>query len=234
MKSKNDLSVTYMGNLQRAWYASEVVDTQDINSILKEFQTLSGAIHHSLPLLFILDYTAQQYLMMTDAMQSIAGYHPREFIESRLEKLIDVYHKDDFKIFNQHIFSRNTSFLQETPQHEHHQYVFSNSFRFTKQNKKIAQVLQRGTFITSKETGLPLYSIGIVIDITDLKTDSVMVHTIEKTEQKNGVNCKELISTNYFHPNQEDALLTRREKLVLQYLSDGFSSKQISDKLFCK
>lgn len=229
MKSRNDLNVTFMGNLQKAWYASEIADTPDIQNLLQQFKGLGGFIHHTFPLFYVLDYTAQRYLMMTNEMQGIAGYHPREFIESRLEKLIEVYQKDDFKIYNEQIFAHNTAFLQHVPQEDHHQYIFSYNFRFSRQDKKLAHVLQRNAFITSKETGLPLYSLGMIIDITEFKTDTVMVHTIAKGMGSGG---KQLVSNNYFYPNFEETLLTRQEKLVLQYLSEGHSSKQVADKLF--
>jgi DNA-binding CsgD family transcriptional regulator len=218
-----------MGNLQKAWYASEVADMQDIQNLLQHFKSFGGFMHHTFPLFYVLDYTAQQYLVMTNEMQGIAGYHPREFIESRLEKLIEVYHKDDFKIYNEQIFAHNTAFLQQAPQEDHHHYIFSYNFRFTRQDKKIAHVLQRNSFITSKETGLPLYSLGMIIDITEFKTDTIMVHTITKGMGSEGN--KQLIDTNYFYPNFEETLLTRREKMVLQYMSEGFSSKQVADKL---
>lgn len=230
MKSRNDLSITYMGNLQQAWYANEVADARDIDGLLQKLKNLNGFVHHSLPLFFVIDYTAQQYLVMTNEMESIAGYHPREFIESRLEKLIEVYHKDDFKIFNEQVFARNTAFLKQTPQNQHSDYSFSYNFRFTRKDKKMAHVLQRNCFITSKETGLPLYSLGTITDITDFKSDTTMVHIIAKASGSDGY--KQLICTNYFYPNQEDTLLTRREKIVLQYLSEGYSSKIVGDKLF--
>ncbi len=232
MKARNDLNVTFMGNLQRAWYASEIADTQDIHHLLQQFKNFGSFIHHSFPLFYVIDYAAQQYLVMTNEMQGIAGYHPREFLESHLEKLIEVYHKDDFKVYNQLIFPANTAFLKETPQEEHDKYVFSYNFRFARQDKKMAHVLQRNSFITSKETGMPLYSLGMIIDITDFKTDTIMVHTIERKQEDRDGFYKQKISTNYFYPDEEDLLLTRREKTVLQYLSEGHSSKQVADKLF--
>ncbi len=232
MKSKNDLSITYMGNLQNAWYASETADIREINDLLGRLRYFSGPLLHSMPLFYVIDYTAQQYLVMSEAVREISGYHPREFLESRLEKLIEVYHKDDFAIFNQHIFAMNASFLKSRPQTEHHQYIFSNNFRFINQNKKISSVLQRAYYMTSGETGLPSYAIGMVIDITDVKTDTVMVHSIEKVGLYQDTCCKELIQRNYFYPDQEISVLTRREKIVLQYLCEGYSSKQLADRLF--
>lgn len=221
-----------MGNMQRAWYANEVADASDINSLLQRFKAIGGLIHHSFPFFYVIDYIAQQYLVMTDEVIGMTGYHPRDFLESRMEKLIEVYHKDDFNIYNNRIFVANAAILQQVPQAEHHQYIFSYNFRVFAQDKKPLQLMQRSSFITSKETGLPLYSLGMIIDITDFKTDTAMVHTVEKSHYNNGGVGKERIAINYFYPNQEDTLLTRREKNVLQYLGEGYSSKQIADKLF--
>lgn len=91
--------------------------------------------------------------------------------------------------------------------------------------------MQRNSYITSPKTGMPLYSLGMITDITIFKTDTVMVHTIEKINHNGGLG-KERIATNYFYPNKEDTLLTRQEKIVLQYMSEGYSSKQIAEKLF--
>jgi DNA-binding CsgD family transcriptional regulator len=220
-----------MSHLQNAWYANEVADTKDIHHLLNNFKQFDSVMHHSFPIFFIIDYTAQQYLLMTDALTTVAGYHPKEFLESRLEKLMEVYQKDDFSIFNKEIFSRNAAFLKTTPSNCHHQFIFSYNFRIKCTNKKLTSLLQRNSFITSKETGLPLYSIGIVMDISDIKTDTIIMHKIEKMGFDNGNRNKELIETNYFYPNHEDTLLSLREKDVLRFACDGFSSKQIAHKL---
>jgi DNA-binding CsgD family transcriptional regulator len=231
MKAKK-ISFSYTGHLQNAWYANEAADIRDIDNLLAGIKQLTGPVSQSLPLFFVIDYTARQYLLMTEAMQVIAGYHPREFLESRMEKLLEVYHKDDFEIFNKKIFTANAAFLKTIPQQEHQQHLFSYNFRFMRQDKKAAHVLQRGYFITSKETSLPLYSIGTIADITNFKTDNIMVHTIEKVNIENGAEARQLIQSNYFYPDAEDSILTRREKMILQYLCDGLSSKQLADKLY--
>jgi len=230
MKSRNDLDLTFMGNLRQAWYACEVADVQDIHILLKQLKGIGNFNTQSLPLLYLIDYSAQQYLLMTNEIKQIAGYHPTEFLESNLAKLIEVYHKDDFKIFNEQIFTRNIEFLTQTPKEEHANHIFSYNFRVKHQDKRVISVLQRGTFITSLETGRPIYSLGMIVDISDYKTDTCMVHTIERVCEKSGY--RQVVDINRHYPNFEDTLLTRKEKLVLQHLSEGQSSKQIADKLF--
>lgn len=231
MRAKKDTCITYMGHLQNAWYDSELVEQREINTLLNQFRHFGNVIHHSLPLFYAIDYTARQYLVLTDAMQTLAGYHPRDFMENKLQKLLEVYHKDDFKIYNKEVFARNVAFLKKTPQHLHSEHLFSYNFRFRRSDNQYAHVLQRNTYITSKQTGLPLYSLGVIIDINDVKTDTVIVHTIERTSAGAGFTTKNLVEKNYFYPNEDEATFTRRETDVLKYLAEGLNSKQIAGKL---
>lgn len=217
--------------MQRAWYANEVADVSEIHRQLEGFKQFNAVVHHAFPLFFAIDYTARKYLVMTESLKGISGYHPREFLDSGLDKLMDVFHKDDFTVFNQRVFARNAAFLKDAPQEEHSRYIFSYNFRFQKSDKSFAQVLQRSSYITSRETGLPLYSIGMVMDIGDVKTDTSIVHRIEKVDEQGGVTGKRVIETNYFYPQEEDALLTKQEKSVLQWLAEGLSTKMIAGKL---
>lgn len=216
-----------MGHLQSAWYASEIAEEQEIHQLLYQFRQFGNVIHHSVPLFYAIDYTAQQYLVMTEAMQTIAGYHPSEFIENRMHKLLEVYHKDDFKIYNQNVFANNLAFLKKTPQAEHSQHQFSYNFRFKRADQQYAHVLQRNSYITSKETGLPLYSLGVIMDISEVKTDVVIVQTIEKMGA-----ARQVVEQFHYYPDQEAAAFSKREIGVLNYLAEGLSSKQIAGKLY--
>lgn len=227
MGGRNNTEITYLNHLQNIWYANEKVDIQDIHRLLNNFKSASNPFTKALPLLFIIDYTAKQYLLMSDAIIGIAGYHPREFLDSKMDKLMDVFHKDDFAIFNNKLFKRNAAFLSDTPFDEHEQYVFSYNFRFANIDKKYSHILQRSTYITSKETGLPLYNVGVIIDITHIKNDPLIIHTIEKSSNPYSAT---LIEKNFYYPNEEDTLLTIREKDILKHMADGLSSKQIASK----
>ncbi|HTM97394.1 MAG TPA: LuxR C-terminal-related transcriptional regulator, partial [Pedobacter sp.] len=98
-------------------------------------------------------------------------------------------------------------------------------------NGTYVPILQRGCYITSKETGLPLYSLGMVLDISMFKRDRVMYHTIEKIENNNDILDRHTIQQNYFFPYGEDKLLSNQELNILKYMAEGFSSKQIAGKL---
>ena len=183
-----------------------------------------------LPLFFVLDYVRQQYLLHAGTNFVSPGYHPRDFLDGGMDLLRHVFNKDDFRIYNQEIFSRNCAFLKAEPQQEHENYVFTYTWRAETLHRQQVHILQKGAYITSPGTGLPLYSFGICLNISSLKQDSVMIHTIEK-KTKEHAGGLQTIASNYFFPDQEDARLTPREKEVLSYMADGLIIKEIADKM---
>jgi len=218
---------SYLEHIQDTLSSGNLIDISNIQELLENFKNLSPGLSLILPVFFILDYTARQYLLMTDRLLEISGYHPKEFLETKMDKTLEVFHKDDFAILNDYIFGVNTDFLKKTPHEDHSRFVFSYNFRFIGADKKFVNVLQRCTYVTSPETGLPLYSIGALTDITDFKTDDVIVHTIEQQSP----SCRKIVERNYYYPNEAEAQLTNREKEILLYIADGHSTKQVADKL---
>ncbi|WP_199120750.1 response regulator transcription factor [Pedobacter sp. ASV28] len=231
MQIKRFNDFTFKNHLQQVYYAHDLIEEHEIKKVLSEFARLNIIFNYSAPLLFAIDYTRSEYITMTGGAQLITGHDPRFFLESGLPLLMDIYQKDDFRIYNENIFNRNLNFLKTQPQAEHHKFIFSYNFRVRHQNGKYVPIYQRGCYITSKKTGLPLYSLGMVLDISMFKKDSVMYHSIEKVDVMNGGLNKEMIEESHFFPYEEDKLLSLHERRILAYMSEGFSSKQIADKL---
>jgi len=231
MKLSSPLDFTFRSHLQNVYYAIDSIDGQDIKKILSEFNRLSSTMNHSTPLLFAIDYSRSEYVVMTSGSKLITGHDPRAFLENGIPMLIDLYQKEDFKIYNECIFKTNQDFLKSKAQSEHHKFIFSYNFRVRHNNGNYVPILQRGCYITSKETGLPLYSLGMVVDISMFKRDRVMYHTIEKIENDDNILNRQIVQQNYFFPYGEDKMLSKHELRILEFMAEGFSSKQISGKL---
>jgi len=231
MSTARPLDFTFKRHLQNVYYADDSIDKQDIPKLLSKFESLSVAMNNVTPLLYVIDYTKSQYLVMTNGCQVITGHHPEEFLEGGISFLVDIFQKDDFKVYNENVFTRNSNFLATQPQSDHHKFIFSYNFRVrNKPGNDYVPILQRGSYITSKETGLPLFSLGMVIDISPFKKDRLIYHSIERTEEVNNRVTKQIINENYFFPYAEDKLLSLREKNLLECMADGLSSKQIAYK----
>ncbi|WP_343702307.1 LuxR C-terminal-related transcriptional regulator [Chitinophaga sp.] len=229
VQRKNDL--TFERHLQDLYFAADHVDEQDVKQLLSKFRESGSQLRQAGPLLYVVDYTSSRYLAMSDASRMITGYDPREFLEGGIPFLMDIYQPDDFRVYNHKVFPANMQFLQSLPQEEHSQFIFSYNFRVRHRNGHYVPVLQHGAYITSKLTGLPLYSLGIVTDISLVKKDRMIYHAIEKTEESGECIVKRAMQNNFFYPYEEDSLLSRHEKHILEMLAGGSSSKQIADKL---
>lgn len=231
MASRRSLDFTYQGHLQHAYYASEYADESEIRRMLSQFKRFGAARLHAPLVFYAIDYTRSGYLVMTDGSRMITSYDARDFLEGGIPHLIDVYQKDDFRIYNEKVFPANVRCLKAHPYETHRRFIFSYNFRVRHRDGHYVSILQRGGYITSKETGLPLYSLGMITDITPFKRDALIYHTIETWEGSNDLLANQLIESNYFFPNEEDRLLSRQERCILGYMTEGWSTKQIAWKL---
>jgi len=84
-------------------------------------------------------------------------------------------------------------------------------------------------YVLSKDNKVPIYCVGIGIDISHFKKDDFINHTIESIDST-GQHIK-LLEEQDYNTNQE-VQFTPRETLIIHYLLEGCSSKQISEKLF--
>jgi|GEM_PF-555633 len=216
--------------LSEAYFNKDLTDEAGAMEKLQYFKKFEGFCDGILPVFFVLDYVRQQYLLHAGTSYLLPGYHPRDFLDGGMDLLRYIINKDDFRIYGEEIFSRNSAFLESAPRQEHENYIFSHTFRAKTRHHQQVHILQKGSYITSPETGLPLYSFGICLNVSSLKQDSIIVHTIEKkTAEQPGI--LQTITNNYFFPDQEDARLTPREKEVLSYMTDGLVIKEIADKM---
>ncbi|MGN6291302.1 MAG: response regulator transcription factor [Chitinophagaceae bacterium] len=224
------LKHSFESYLNEIYYNKELADESLAIEKLQYFERFSRLDNGFFPLFYVIDYSRQQYLIHTGTDNLIPGYHARDFLEGGLDMLRHVFNKDDFKIYNEEIFSRNCEFLKTVSIQTHESYFFSYNFRVKTPGQRYEHILQRGSYITSPKTGLPLYSLGICLNITALKSDTRMSHIIERRVD-NGSEAFQTVASNHFFPNEEDRLFTQKEIQVLCHMADGLGTKQIAGKM---
>jgi DNA-binding CsgD family transcriptional regulator len=229
MRFQSNVDLTYMGCLHNVWYANDQAEEQEIYSLLEKFKQFSLSGLALLPAFFVLDYTKRNYFVLTDSAKNILTYDTSAIKAGGSELTLDVVLKDHFNTVNTKVFSATIQFLQNVPRQQQQDYVFSYSSQFEDSKGNWVRILQKNVYITSIKTGLPLYCITMMMDITAYKRDNTIVHTIEKISRE--ANSIELIETNCFYLNEEDALLTKQEKNIVKWMADGLSTKMIADKL---
>lgn len=223
--------LSFQGHLQNVYYSKETVDETTLSGLLTQYETISDPRFLTPPLLYLIDYTKSAYMVMTESAKLITGYDARDFLDGGIEHLVDVFQSDDFKVYNTKVFPANLSFLQQHPPPLHERFIFSYNFRVKEKDGSYVSLLQRGRYITSPSNGLPLYSLGYVVEITAFKRDTMIYHTIDEVDTNCSIYNQRRLIENFFYPNEEDMLLSKREKCILCYMAEGMSSKQIAWKL---
>jgi DNA-binding CsgD family transcriptional regulator len=206
----------------------DVADEDYIQQLLwqyKQLSVLSIALPNA-PIIFAIDYSKRKYLFFSN---SLGSYPVQDILDGGLDFTIPLMPNDFYNTYNEKVFSAVLSFFKLIPQAEHVDYIVSCNHRIKNSNNKNIDFLQRSTYITSKETGLPLYCVGMALDISHFKNDNAIFLSFEKTNKETGVST--LVETKSFYPCQEEGLLTEQEKTILLYLADGLTTKMIADKL---
>ena len=223
--------ITYTGLLNDIYYRPKDIDNREVIQLLRQAEAIPQKLLPFKGIIQVIDYTQRRHVGLSGPTKNMTGFDPRDLMENGLEFVIGNFQKDDFKIYNETIFSQVAEFLRNTPQDEHSEYVFTYSYRTRRADGKWMNVFQQGSYITDPKTSLPLYGIALVNDISPLKKDNSMIFSIDKKGNDAGPFDYENVLTNYYYSDPEESRLTRREREILGRLADGLSSKQVADKL---
>lgn len=178
---------------------------------------------------FVLDYSKKSYDFFGKNSMHVLGYPAEAFCEGGLEFTTFLWNRRDYSILNNHIFTTNLHFLASFEEEKPDDFRITYTFRVVNGNGGWDFVLQQSTLFYSEELELPIASYGTVANITDYKTDTRMIHKIER-KNANGVWAT-ISANNYFPDVDEERLLTKTEIEVLKWLIDGYTSQTIADKL---
>jgi len=223
--------ITYTGFLNDAYYRPKDIDNREVIQLLRQAEAIPKKLLPFNGVIHVIDYTQRRHVGLSGPLNNMMGFDPRDVMENGLDFVIDIFQKDDFKIYNETIFSQVTEFLRKTPQNEHGEYVFTYSYRMKKADGKWISLFQQGRYITDPKTKLPLFSIALVNDVSPLKKDNSMIFSIDKKAGESALFNHKNILTNYYYPDPDESRLSRREREILGRLADGLSSKQLADKL---
>ena len=222
---------SYVDFLHDTHFRRKETGEEEIVDFLELIERMVGSLLFPDVAYFVIDYSKKKYVLLKGNIKKTTGHLPDDFFGGGLDFIMDIVNRDDFKVYNDHIFKDSMGILKNIPHNEQHLYTFSHNFRLkTKDGQHICS-LQRGSYITSRETGLPTHCYGTFQDISAFKSTTTVIHSIDKSSSgPNGVGHENLL-THYYYPNLEDQRLTRREKEILCWIAEGLSIKQAAHKL---
>ncbi|MXV52450.1 hypothetical protein GS399_15855 [Pedobacter sp. HMF7647] len=224
--------VTYKDLLSDVYYPPKDIDCMEVLQLLRQAESIPQYLLPFKGCIQVIDYTQHRHVALNGPFKNMTGYDPRDVIENGLDFVIDIFQKDDFKIYNEMIFGQATEFLCNNAQEEHSSYLFTYSYRSRRVDGKWMQIFQQGSYITDSKSKQPHYGIAFIADISPLKKDTSMIFSIDKKTNEGGLCNYTNLLTNYYYPEPEESKLSKREREIVGRLADGLSSKQIAGKLF--
>nr|WP_121271715.1 helix-turn-helix transcriptional regulator [Pedobacter schmidteae] len=215
----------YLNNLKGKIYEPEQLQLTDFDDFVNANTIASSFFRHSVPAVYLLDYRTSSYINMSE---NFAGYKSEYFIRGGISHTLEIFDRDHLKVYNERIFPDRLQILKNITPLEHKNYVFSYNFKLKNRNGNYDSFLQRSCFL-SDANGSPLFSMGILLNITNYNNGNSIVQTVDKISA-NGWEQETEFKKVYFL-NEEDKLLSMREREVLLWMAEGLSNKMIADKM---
>lgn len=227
---KSNTWLEYIDQIAAASAEPQQLQVEGFEKLLLLNQSFNSFFYHSIPIIYLLDYTTGKYMFMSNSSRVLLGYPSNIFTEHGIGFTIEAYHPEDLKLYNEKMFPDRLQILNTIPPPEHPNHVFSYSFRLKNNDGDYVNLLQRSCFIKSDNKGLPLMSIGMVMNVQHFSQSNPVVQTVEKINPAE--NTCQLVYKKEYHQQDEHQLFSRREKEILLWMAEGLTSKEIADKLY--
>lgn len=221
----------YIGSMADKNFDPALLDVEGIDSILNFTTHFHHFFSHSIPAIYLLDYTTGKYVMMTNTCKSIVGYNSDYFKDGGVFFSMESYQKEFFKVYSERVFSDRIKLVKDIPPAEHPRYIFSHNFKFRSKKGELKRLIQRSCFIKSNQDGSPLLALGMVINTEHFQKDNAITDIVEILSPKDDAPT-EIVQKHIYFLNEEEKLFTKREKEVLLWIAEGLTSKQIAAKMY--
>jgi DNA-binding CsgD family transcriptional regulator len=191
----------------------------------KEF----NALFESAPgIVCLYNFHSKQYEFFSKNVKSILGYDPEDYLKGGLAFGMSTFHEAHAKVFSGRILPLMLQHINEYAGAKELKNVsLDYSFKVRTKGGEYLWFLQQMNFIETDEHGYPFLSVLFMINIDHVKSDNYISYTASK---KNGEGIFQKVFTQNYVVD-EKFLFSERELEILQLLSEGKSSLEISDLL---
>ncbi len=198
---------------------------------LLKYLGLHGASYYAHgPIFYLADYTQRKYLYIDPSSEKILGSSPVLCANEKHWYFMRLWNRNDIKVYNENVFPEAIHFLKQYSVSDYPGFSFSFNYRVKTKDGENQTLLQRATYFSNSNDGNPLASIGTIVNITNYKTDSSIIHTAEKIDRDISALANVPLFKSVYYPDKADSVLSRRELEILAAIYEGLSSKQIAEK----
>ena len=173
----------------------------------------------------ITDLRISKYVYVTKNCEHILGFTSAEFLQKGMDFGLSLIHPDDIEDY-QKALKFVWDFLLSLPAIKRKYFKTSADFRICTRAGVYKRVLQQNTSLQTDKSGNIVLLLMVLSDISHLKKETGVSAAIISTENE-----------GYLVWDAKDSQLknqiafSKRERELIKYLAEGFSTKQIANRL---
>lgn len=175
--------------------------------------------------IYIFDCSTLRFHYLSRNVNKVIGYNHEFLVRKGADFLDKIVHHEDMQFVYESL-RKSWRFVISKPDATRKAYSISFDFRIQKYDGQYVRILQQNKVLNLDRKGNILYILGICTDITHWHKDNHLSLTIVGPEEEQNFCC--------ISPSNEPSYrekLSNRQKQILQLLSEGFCSREISEKL---
>lgn len=202
--------------------ADDATLTEVFEKRMREFAASLAILDKAASFFYLFDFVGMRYLYCSESIEHVMGYTARDWIECGPDWVFSTVHADDvgrLKDLHRALFEH----YYTLPVIERKDYKYAWEMRVVRKDGQPIWLMQQGSFIEVERNGRPIITFDILSDITHFKKDNSMTLTMFKNA--NSPNLK------LYFPLTGTEPFTKREIELIRFLSQGFSSKEIAERL---
>lgn len=234
MKTTNRPAASRLPNdpfaeLMRLWqsqpYSAQPVPA-DLGPLAQEDAVFAPMLHLGPCLTWVLDVRTGRYCFVSNSVSRLLGYPASAFTEGGISFLQEIIHPADAP-HAWRLTKRIWDSILALQPGKRKGYQFNRHYRVLKADRSYVRLLEQSTVLHTDSQGNITHVLGVCTDISGCMGSPAPVTAAVPTgdePRRRGPAADDPLS----FPGQ----LSKREKEVVRLIADGYSSKQIADKLF--
>jgi DNA-binding CsgD family transcriptional regulator len=200
-------------------------ETTDYHTLLRNNPALDIVLNAGPSLTIIMDMRTSSFVYVSRNSVQMLGYTSEEVIAKGFHLTLSLIHPDDIKEYME-VTKVIWEFLIALPVSQRKYYKTSVDFRIRNKDDIYKRVLQQNTALQTDRAGNIVLLLMVVSDISHLKKETGISAAIISTKH-DGFLVWDASDTQL----KSQVAFSRREREIIKFLAEGFSSRQVAEKL---
>ena len=197
----------------------------DYSLLLQDNPVMDMILDAGPSLIIIADMRTSQYVHVTKNCEQILGFTAEEVIQRGMDYALTLIHPEDINDYKEAL-KVVWEFLLALPPHRRKFYKTSADFRIRTKNGSYKRVLQQNTTFKTDTAGNIVLLLMALTDISYINAQKNVSAAIISTEN-DGYLVWEAKDTHL----KAQIAFSRREREIIKLLAEGYSSRQIAERL---